>query len=120
MDHEFDALTSRRSFLRGAAFAAMSTAFAARAGFASQERSQGQPPSATPAPDAASPDQSAGQSDETKHTTEPAGDGEKKPSTVVLKDDQGIEYRECPQCGFNMYRQDRTWTCENCGYSYTE
>ena len=26
----------------------------------------------------------------------------------------------CPQCGSNMYRQGRTWTCENCGYSYIE
>ena len=26
----------------------------------------------------------------------------------------------CPQCGNNMYLQERTWTCENCGYSYTE
>ncbi len=35
-------------------------------------------------------------------------------------DAQGREYRTCPQCGFNMYRQGRTWTCENCGYSYVE
>src|SRR6476469_3441855 len=42
------------------------------------------------------------------------------PSRVTRKDADGLEYRECPQCGFNMYRQDRTWTCENCGYSYSE
>jgi ribosomal protein L37AE/L43A len=28
------------------------------------------------------------------------------------------ETRACPQCGALMYRQGRTWTCENCGYSY--
>ena len=28
--------------------------------------------------------------------------------------------RACPQCGALMYRQGRTWTCENCGYSYVE
>jgi len=39
---------------------------------------------------------------------------------ITRKDAEGREYRECPQCGSNMYRQDRTWTCENCGYSYTE
>ena len=35
-------------------------------------------------------------------------------------DAKGREYRSCPQCGYNMYRQGRTWTCENCGYSYVE
>ena len=37
-----------------------------------------------------------------------------------LYDREGIEVRECPQCGHNMYQQGRTWTCENCGYSYIE
>jgi ribosomal protein S27AE len=37
-----------------------------------------------------------------------------------LYDRQGIEVRECPECGHNMYLQGRTWTCENCGYSYVE
>jgi len=23
-------------------------------------------------------------------------------------------------CGGNMYKQDNTWTCEQCGYSYEE
>jgi hypothetical protein len=45
---------------------------------------------------------------------------EKDPFKETKIDDQGREYRTCPQCGFNMYRQDRTWTCENCGYSYVE
>jgi ribosomal protein S27AE len=35
-------------------------------------------------------------------------------------DAEGTEVRECPQCGHNMYQQGRTWTCENCGYSYIE
>jgi rubredoxin len=42
------------------------------------------------------------------------------PLTRTRIDDDGNEYRECPQCGHNMYRQGRTWTCENCGYSYIE
>jgi predicted RNA-binding Zn-ribbon protein involved in translation (DUF1610 family) len=37
-----------------------------------------------------------------------------------LYDREGVEVRECPECGHNMYRQGRTWTCENCGYSYIE
>ena len=35
-------------------------------------------------------------------------------------DREGTEVRECPECGHNMYQQGRTWTCENCGYSYIE
>ena len=42
------------------------------------------------------------------------------PKTETKIDDEGREYRVCPQCGSNMYRQGRTWTCENCGYSYVE
>jgi rubredoxin len=37
-----------------------------------------------------------------------------------LYDREGVEVRECPECGHNMYQQGRTWTCENCGYSYVE
>ncbi|HTK29371.1 MAG TPA: twin-arginine translocation signal domain-containing protein [Vicinamibacterales bacterium] len=40
--------------------------------------------------------------------------------TETKLDADGREYRVCPQCGSNMYRQGRTWTCENCGYSYVE
>lgn len=37
-----------------------------------------------------------------------------------LLDEQGREYRICPQCGNKMYRQGRVWTCTNCGYNYVE
>ena len=48
-----------------------------------------------------------------------------KPTRVEGKDGKfydrdGVEVRECPECGHNMYQQGRTWTCENCGYSYIE
>ena len=48
-----------------------------------------------------------------------------KPSRVEgaegkFYDREGVEVRECPECGHNMYQQGRTWTCENCGYSYIE
>ena len=36
------------------------------------------------------------------------------------KPSEDEETRACPQCGALMYRQGRTWTCENCGYSYVE
>jgi rubredoxin len=50
---------------------------------------------------------------------EPGEPGESDKSETKL-DAEGREYRSCPQCGYNMYRQGRTWTCENCGYSYVE
>lgn len=40
---------------------------------------------------------------------------------ALFAEDSGDEdTRACPQCGALMYRQGRTWTCENCGYSYVE
>ena len=36
------------------------------------------------------------------------------------KDEEGRLSRICPQCGFRMYRQGRTWTCSNCGFSYVD
>ena len=63
---------------------------------------------------------------------EPEQDGQKpddtsgsKPIRVEGKDgkfydQEDVEVRECPECGHNMYQQGRTWTCENCGYSYIE
>ena len=40
---------------------------------------------------------------------------------ALFGEDSGDEdTRACPQCGALMYRQGRTWTCENCGYSYVE
>ena len=85
----------RRSFLRGSAlFAAAIGVSVATSAFAQEP----QPPKP-----------------EEEKKDEPAqGDGE----TKIDKD--GREYRVCPQCAANMYKQGRTWTCENCGYSYVE
>ena len=57
--------------------------------------------------------------DEPKGKDKDASESEESTSVTKL-DADGNEYRECPQCGSNMYRQGRTWTCENCGYSYVE
>ena len=48
--------------------------------------------------------------------TEQPPASKKKP----LLDKDGREYRVCDMCGGNMYKQDNTWTCEQCGYSYQE
>ena len=42
------------------------------------------------------------------------------PKDKPLIDADGREYRVCPQCGNNMYKQGRMWVCEVCGYSYVE
>jgi anaerobic selenocysteine-containing dehydrogenase len=42
------------------------------------------------------------------------------PKKKPLLDKEGREYRVCDMCGGNMYKQDNTWTCEQCGYSYEE
>jgi len=63
-----------------------------------------------------------------KKDQEPSAPGEKadeKPYRTEGKDGkfydrEGVEVRECPECGHNQYQQGRTWTCENCGYSYVE
>jgi ribosomal protein S27AE len=51
---------------------------------------------------------------------DPFDNGEKKDGEKKLIDQEGREYRICPQCGYNMYKQGRMWVCDNCGYSYVE
>jgi len=88
----------RRGFLKGSALfaAVLGAAVAAPAGAQEPQK---------PAPDAKPEDK-----------TEQAPAPKKKP----LLDKQGREYRVCDMCGGNMYKQDNTWTCEQCGYSYQE
>jgi anaerobic selenocysteine-containing dehydrogenase len=50
---------------------------------------------------------------------DPFGDSDKKDDKKLV-DAEGREYRVCPQCAYNMYKQGRMWVCENCGYSYVE
>ena len=50
---------------------------------------------------------------------DPFSDGDKKDDKKLI-DAEGREYRVCPQCAYNMYKQGRMWVCENCGYSYVE
>ena len=88
----------RRSFLRGSALFAAAIGMSVVPGLA-QEKPKPKPEeeeeSGTPAPG------------------EKSKDGK-------LYDKEGREYKVCPQCGYNMYKQGRMWICENCGYSYVE
>jgi ribosomal protein S27AE len=93
----------RRTFLRGSALFAGALGLAARpAAGAAQEKPKPEKP------------------EEEKKPEDPfAPEGEKK-KDGKLYDKEGREYRVCPQCGYNMYKQGRMWICESCGYSYVE
>jgi hypothetical protein len=102
----------RRSFLRGSAL------FGAALGLSVATASaQQQPPSqAKPEEKPKDPKEK-----EKEKPEDPFAEGEKpKSKDGKLYDKEGREYRICPQCGYNMYKQGRMWVCENCGYSYVE
>jgi ribosomal protein S27AE len=93
-------ILDRRSFLRGSAL------FAGALGLsvlptAAQEKPKPKPEEEKPPADPFAPE------------------GEKK-KDGKLYDKEGREYKICPQCGYNMYKQGKMWICENCGYSYVE
>jgi hypothetical protein len=96
-------VVDRRSFLRGSAV------FAAAFGLAVAPAGAQQQPPPPPNPE----------EEEEKKPADPFGDGD-KPKDGKLIDKEGREYRVCPQCAYNMYKQGRMWVCENCGYSYVE
>jgi hypothetical protein len=91
----------RRSFLRGSAVFAAALGLAVAPAFAQQQPPE-QKKEEKPAP------------------KDPFDTGEKPDETKKLIDKDGREYRICPQCGYNMYKEGRMWVCENCGYSYVE
>src|SRR5262245_55513157 len=109
----------RRGFLRGSSFAAVGLLSLAVPGLAASQ---------TPAPQEKPADKPAEKKEpekkEEKTAQKPAEptkkDEEEDPFKVTKIDEKGKPYRVCPQCGYNMYQQDKLWTCENCGYSYTE
>ena len=108
----FDNLTGssldRRSFLRGSAMFAAAIGLAVAPAFAQ----------AVPAPQQPQPKPEE-EKEKEKKPEDPFADGE-KPKGGKLIDKDGREYRVCPQCAYNMYKQGRMWVCENCGYSYVE
>jgi ribosomal protein S27AE len=103
----------RRSFLRGSAL------FAATLGLTVLPLgAQQPPPQQAPKPEEKPKDD---KNKEEKKPEDPLAEGEKpKSKDGKLYDKEGREYRICPQCGYNMYKQGKMWICENCGYSYVE
>jgi anaerobic selenocysteine-containing dehydrogenase len=91
-------LLDRRGFLKGSAIFAAAAGLAAAVPAAAQEQA--------PVPT------------EKEKPQEPKK--EEPPKKKVLLDENGREYRVCDVCGGNMYQEDKTWTCEQCGFSYEE
>lgn len=89
-------LLDRRGFLKGSALFAAAAAVAASVSASAQE-----PPAPT---------------EDKKEEPKKEEPAKKKP----LIDKDGREYRVCDICGGNMYKEGKTWTCEQCGYSYEE
>ena len=105
MNNDTPRILDRRSFLRGSAL------FATALGLSVMPARAGQEPPQKPKPEEKDPEE--------KKPVDPFGDPE-KPKDGKLYDKEGREYRVCPQCGYNMYKQGKMWVCENCGYSYVE
>ena len=109
---------SRRGFLTG------SSLFAAALSLAASARAQ-DPAKQDPAKqDPAKPDPPKTDPPKEDRRRGPKTDeeifAEQEKAREELLDDEGREYRICPQCGNKMYRQGRVWTCSNCGYNYVE
>lgn len=112
---------NRRSFLRGSSLAAAAIVGVAAASplVAFAQEPQQQQPQDDKDKDKTK-DEKKKQKDPYADDSSSDGSDQGSSSDETKTDAQGREYRTCPQCGFNMYRQGRTWTCENCGYSYVE
>jgi hypothetical protein len=100
----------RRSFLRGSAM------FAAAIGVSVLPAAAQQQPTPPPKP---TPEEEE-ENKKKEEPRDPFADPDKKDDPKKLVDAEGREYRVCPQCAYNMYKQGRMWVCENCGYSYVE
>ena len=97
-----DELT-RRGFLKAAGLAVAGATLVSRSGWAQQEEKKPE--------------------EDKKEEEKPEEDKKEEENYDDLfeeNESEKEETRACPQCGALMYRQGRTWTCENCGYSYVE
>jgi hypothetical protein len=104
----------RRSFLRGSAMFAAAIGVSVLPAFAQQ-----QPQQPKPEDEKDKDKEKEKEKEEKEEPKDPFADGDKKDEKKLV-DAEGREYRVCPQCAYNMYKQGRMWVCENCGYSYVE
>jgi ribosomal protein S27AE len=111
--------TTRRHFLKTAGLA-LAGIGATRTGFAfEQEKTQDQD-KAKDAPKKPEEKKEEKKADSAAKEETEAPKSEEADWDAAWKDTGSEETRTCPQCGGLMYRQGRTWTCSNCGYSYVE
>ena len=99
-------MLDRRGFLKGSAI------FAAVAGLGVAMPASAQEPAKPAEPAAKEEPKTDGAKKEEPGAAE---GGDKK---AKLFDKQGREYRVCDMCGGNMYLTEKTWLCEQCGFSY--
>ena len=109
----------RRSFLRGSGLAAAALVGAATLPATSFAQDQQGRNERQDKPDNGQDGGGSG-GNKDKKDDDKQDSGSDDPYKVIRIDSNGREYRMCPVCGSNMYREDHTWTCENCGYSYEE
>jgi len=105
---------SRRGFLKG------SQLFAAALALAASARAQDQRPDDPQKKDSPKKEEPPKEERRRGPKTDEEIFAEQEKAKEELLDDEGREYRICPQCGNKMYRQGRAWTCSNCGYNYVE
>jgi hypothetical protein len=105
----------RRGFLKGSALFAAAVGLSAASPVFAQGQSQEQKP-AVPEEEKDKAKEPSG--DQAKQ--QPSGGSTAKEDPNKLVDANGVEYRICERCGGNMYKEGNTWTCEQCGLSYTE
>jgi hypothetical protein len=114
------ATPSRRSFLKGSSLFATALALAGSARGQDPQKPDPQKPNPPKEePPKADPPRKEEPRKGPKTDEEIFAEQEKAKEKELL-DDEGREYRICPQCGNKMYRQGRVWTCSNCGYNYVD
>ena len=109
----------RRGFLKGSALFAAAVGLSVAAPALAQD--QGQTSPAVPEEDkekAKVPEGEQAKKDPQPPANNTGAAAKEDPNKLV--DANGIEYRVCERCGGNMYKEGNTWTCEQCGLSYTE
>jgi hypothetical protein len=108
----------RRGFLRGSALFAAAVGLTSVAGSAfaqdQQPKSPVTPEEEKKAKEAAEAQAKKEQAPKAGGSSAPAEDPNK------LVDVNGLEYRVCDRCGGTMYKEASLWTCEQCGFSYSE
>jgi hypothetical protein len=110
-------LQSRRSFLKGSALLA-AAAVVVPASLSAQDPQSPTDEKKDKPKDGQ--DRQDGQDGQDKSKDAPQQEAKESDGAKTFIGADGRPYRVCPQCGSNMYKQNRTWTCENCGYSYDE